>query len=78
MSEEVCPAHRFMEAKIDEVKAQSQKLEEAINGNGKPGIKQDVAMLTQYVKTLTRLTWTVFGLVAAEVVRAVHTYFVSM
>lgn len=51
------------------------KLDTAINGNGKPGLRREVDELNRTSRTLVRLTWLIIGAMATlGVDRAIATF----
>ena len=56
--------------RVKDIKCTVDKLDESVNGNGKPGLKTQVHDLERDMSNYNRLTWIVIGIGASSVVGA--------
>ena len=60
-----------MNDKLEHISHQTEALDHAVRGNGKPGINEKVAVLQQKVDTNQRVVWWVIGLFTSGAVGAI-------
>ena len=56
--------------KLDGISLKVNKLDEVVNGNGKPGLRLDVSKLQDGMNAVTRVTWIIVGAVVSFSVAA--------
>lgn len=60
----------IQEARLMNIEKDTEKVSQAIFGNGEPGMKDSIAVINERVSTITRMLWLILGTVMTAVVMA--------